>query len=147
MEIKALSVRQPWAHMIVHHGKDIENRSRKLTRRGRTLIHASAGMSKAEYDDAFGFMIMRDVMLETGLDRDTLGRGGIIGIVDIVDCVPWADSPWFVGAYGLVLRNARALPFTPCRGTISPLFWTPPPEVMDQLEPHISSKSESRTAA
>lgn len=47
--IKALSIRQPWAWLILWAGKDIENRSRRFHFRGRFLIHASAGMTRNEY--------------------------------------------------------------------------------------------------
>src|SRR5262249_2365182 len=40
-------------------------------------------------------------------------RGGVIGIVDMVDCVESSDSKWFVGRFGFVLTNTRRLPFTP----------------------------------
>ena len=34
-------------------------------------------------------------------------RGGIVGVVDVIDCVTSHSSPWFAGAYGLVLANPR----------------------------------------
>lgn len=43
--MKALSIRQPWAWLILHGGKDIENRSWNTNFRGRFLIHAAAGMT------------------------------------------------------------------------------------------------------
>ena len=50
--MKALSIRQPWAWLILNAGKDIENRSWYTSVRGRVLIHASKGMTLAEYEDA-----------------------------------------------------------------------------------------------
>src|SRR5512135_2097795 len=41
VQIKALSVRQPWANAIML-GKDVENRSRYFAHRGLLLIHASS---------------------------------------------------------------------------------------------------------
>ena len=38
--MKTLSVRQPWAWLIVYGGKDIENRSWRTPYRGPLLIHA-----------------------------------------------------------------------------------------------------------
>src|ERR1051326_1498970 len=38
--VKALSVRQPWAWLIIYGGKDIENRDWPTSHRGPTLIHA-----------------------------------------------------------------------------------------------------------
>jgi len=58
----ALSVRQPWAHAIIYAGKDVENRSHAAVRNGlyggvRVAIHASRGMTKAEYQCAAQFML------------------------------------------------------------------------------------------
>lgn len=39
--MKVLSVKQPWAALLVNGIKDIENRTRRTTFRGRILIHAS----------------------------------------------------------------------------------------------------------
>lgn len=125
-QLLALSVRQPWAHAIVHLEKDIENRSRTLSHRGLTLIHASAGMTADEYEEAAGFI--GAAVLKGIPHRHALDRGGIIGVVEIVDCVRASDSPWWMGPCGLVLRNARPLPFIPCKGTVCPLFWKPDAE-------------------
>ena len=42
MKYKVLSVRQPYANLIVKGYKDVENRSRRTNYRGLLLIHASA---------------------------------------------------------------------------------------------------------
>lgn len=39
--MKALSIKQPWAHLIVSGVKDVENRSWKTNYRGRIFVHAS----------------------------------------------------------------------------------------------------------
>jgi len=45
-------------------------------------------------------------------EEHELPRGGIVGVVEIVDCVTKSSSPWFhKGGYGFVLKNARPLPF------------------------------------
>jgi hypothetical protein len=41
-EMKAMSIKQPWVHAILHEGKDIENRSWQRSFRGWVAIHASA---------------------------------------------------------------------------------------------------------
>jgi tetratricopeptide (TPR) repeat protein len=38
--MKALSIRQPWAWLIVHGVKDVENRTWRTNFRGRFLVHA-----------------------------------------------------------------------------------------------------------
>jgi len=47
-----------------------------------------------------------------------LERGGIVGSVEIVDCVAASDSPWFFGRFGFVLREPQPLPFVPWKGQL-----------------------------
>ena len=54
--MKALSIRQPWAWLIVNGFKDIENRTWPTKFRGRVLVHASKGMTRDEYDDVADFL-------------------------------------------------------------------------------------------
>lgn len=109
--MKALSVRQPWAWLIVHGGKDIENRTWKTAYRGPVLIHAAKKVDLTAYnslaDEGIGLPPMEE-----------LHTGGIIGRVEIVDCVSISPSGWFSGPYGLVLANPAALTFHPCRGQL-----------------------------
>lgn len=136
-QIRALSVRQPWAHAIVHLGKDIENRGRRTSHRGLTLIHASAGMTRAEYEAAQSFMHARGVLGGYLPDIETIDRGGIVGVCEITDCVGSSDSPWWMGPHGLVIANARPIPFVACKGTMMPLFWQPDPEVLEYAARHL----------
>lgn len=120
-----ISVRQPWAWLIIHAGKDIENRDWKdwnpgLKVRGRVLIHASQGMTRMEYDDVREFFYC-DIDSPHGLTLpkfEALERGGIIGSVEIVDVVTMSNSPWFFGPKGLVLRDPQPLPFYRCKGQL-----------------------------
>lgn len=126
--MKALSIRQPWSWAILFAGKDIENRSWWTRFRGRVLIHASKGMTKGEFEDFIqtAHAISTTDSFPAGLTIpafDDLPRGGIVGEAEIVDCVTRSDSPWFFGPYGFVLRNARPLPFRPCKGKLG--FFTP----------------------
>lgn len=131
--IRALSIRQPWAHAILHLGKDVENRGRRSGHRGLTLIHASAAMSVEEYAEPFDFIAA--ACGATGVRFDVppmaaLPLGGIVGAVEIVDCVDSSESAWWMGPAGLVLRNPRPLPFMPCKGTVAPMCWLPPADVL-----------------
>lgn len=115
----ALSIRQPWAWHILNSGKDIENRDWATRFRGRVLIHASKGMTRAEYEDG------RDPLWSSGgptIELPPFGqldRGGFVGSVEIVDCVAASDSPWFFGRFGFVLRNPKPLPFfVPWKGRL-----------------------------
>lgn len=117
----ALSIRQPWAWLIVHGGKDIENRDWKTNVRGRILVHASKGMTHDEWKDAWMHAHGTGAIpkaLKEGVNRQNIERGGIVGSVEIVDCVAASNSPWFFGRYGFVLRNPQPLPFTPWKGRL-----------------------------
>lgn len=114
--MKALSIRQPWAWLIVNGHKDIENRSWATKFRGPVLIHASKGMTRDDYLACEIFCAdIPGVKLPAYED---LQRGGIVGQVEIVDCVTSHPSPWFVGPVGIVMANARPRPFHPCKGAL-----------------------------
>lgn len=123
IELPALSIRQPWPWAIIHAGKDVENRDWRTRFRGRFLIHAAKGMTRREYEACLEFChdISDEVVFPAGLTMpayEDLERGGIVGIAEIVDCVDFSESMWFFGWYGFVLRNARPLPFHPCKGRL-----------------------------
>lgn len=116
----ALSIRQPWAWLILNAGKDIENRDWKTTFRGNCLIHASKSGTRRDYDEAIDFLVDR------GLDRlqsdlpalDQLEKGGIVGAVEIIGCTDNSESPWFIGEHGFILRNPKPLPFIAYKGRL-----------------------------
>jgi hypothetical protein len=121
----ALSVRQPFAWAIFYAGMDIENRDWPTQHRGRILIHAPGIVRRDDY--AFfehacrnpEHWLCRAVMFGGGLPkRQDLLKGGIIGEVEIADCVTEHPSPWFAGPYGFMLRSARVLPFEPLPGSL-----------------------------
>ena len=118
--MKALSIRQPWAWLIVHRHKDIENRNWPTKFRGPVLIHASKGMTRDEYAAAFATAEEQGIELPPFED---LPRGGIVGQATIADCVQAHASPWFFGDYGFVLADAEPLPFCPCKGRLG--FFSP----------------------
>lgn len=122
---KALSVRQPWAWAIIHAGKDVENRSWQavnhgLTVRGPIAIHASAGMTRRDYENTAEFMAGLGI---TCPPASELLRGGIIGQVEVVDVVKDYGSRWFFGPRGLILRNPVPCEFIPCKGCLGYFNW------------------------
>jgi hypothetical protein len=133
--LKALSIRQPWAWLILHGGKDIENRTWSTKVRGRILIHASQGMSVDEWEDGLCFAIKarkgRGHPLVTMPGPKQITRGGIVGSVEIVDCVTASDSPWYMGDVGFVLRDPRPLPFVPLKGRLG--FFDVSADLLQQL--------------
>lgn len=139
-QLRALSVRQPWAHAIVHHGKDIENRTRRFGHRGWTFIHASAGVTDDDWARAHGFTEANRLPFP---DPGECQFGSIIGIAYITGSVcaadPRSSSPWWMGPYGLVIDRAHPLPPVPCKGTVAPLFWRPPADVLERLRPSLEA--------
>ncbi|MFQ6548247.1 hypothetical protein AADZ90_009835 [Aestuariibius sp. 2305UL40-4] len=122
---RALSVRQPWAWAIIHGGKDIENRTLGSIRSGgmetgRICIHAATGMREEEY--RWGLYKLQQVGV-TAPHPAELVRGGLIGVVDVVDIVSESGSPWFGGPWGLVLENATPIGPFPAHGALGYFEW------------------------
>ena len=125
---KALSILQPWAWLIIHGHKDIENREWKpynpgLKFRGPVAIHTGMKADRFSIDD-----VMRGIHPVTGgplvaLEPRSFERGGIVGMAEIVDCIETSESDWFVGPYGFVIRNARPVPFIPVKGQLGFFNW------------------------
>ena len=108
----ALSIRQPWAWLVVAGHKTIENRTRKTNIRGEVLIHASK-TKPTEQEMAMLRRICKALRVACPM---TMHYGGIIGSVEIVDCITHSDSEWFTGPYGYVLKNARSIKFKEATG-------------------------------
>lgn len=120
--MKALSIKQPWAWLIVNGHKDIENRKWKTNFRGRILIHAGKGLDTNADNDLWN---NRHPVSGEQSER-TAGlmlpnywqRGGIVGVATITDCVSASDSAWFEGPFGFVIAEAKLCPFIPWRGQL-----------------------------
>jgi hypothetical protein len=114
----ALSIRQPWAWLIVHGYKDVENRTWPTRRRGPFLVHAGKTLDHEGYE----FVEAEWSHIWMPAPKD-LELGGIVGRATLTDCVHIHPSPWFSGPCGFVLADAEPLPFQPCRGMLG--FFTP----------------------
>lgn len=111
--MKALSIQQPWAWLIVSRHKPIENRSWATSYRGPLYIHAGKSF------DHEGHAWVRETFPHIPLPKPhEFLRGGIIGQAILAGCVKQSDSPWFFGPHGFVMRDARPIPFLPCRGAL-----------------------------
>jgi len=117
--MKALTIKQPWVHAILHEGKDIENRSWQRNFRGWFALHASA-----QPDHYARFPRGHRVP-----DLDSLICAAICGVARVVDAVTASRSKWFWQPedgsinFGWVLADATALrqPI-PCKGALG--LWT-----------------------
>nr|WP_319268249.1 hypothetical protein [uncultured Draconibacterium sp.] len=112
--LKALSVKQPWAWLIVNGYKDLENRKTLKHLKGTFLIHAGQA-----YDTEGRIFVGAEKAKAIGMPYGSkIERGGIVGYVEFNGSVQESDSPWFAGPgfNGLVITEAHTLPFTPCKG-------------------------------
>lgn len=124
---KALSIMQPWAWLIVNGFKDIENRDWRCRFRGPVLIHAGKKVDRdAMKDLSAGYHPVTgqplDIETYAALPH-TFETGGIVGEATITGCVAQSDSAWFVGRWGILMREARPLPFIQCKGALG--FFVP----------------------
>jgi hypothetical protein len=138
----ALSVLPVWAWLILHAGKDFENRNWKAgypSRRTvaahcplRIYVHAGQKQPKAEYQLAWGFVehVINPGRVQEGLaptqlpSIEQLPKGGLVGSVTVVQWMDSSDSPWATGP-GLLLADPEPRPFVPCAGALG--FFLPEP--------------------
>lgn len=116
--MKALSLKQPFAELVVSGRKKIELRNWNTKFRGEFLIHASKSPDKKAMK-AFGF--------------NSLPLGCIVGKAKLIEVKHYvnedahskdkelhlANSSW--GNYGFVLAEAQRTKETPCNGKLG--FW------------------------
>ena len=121
-----LNIAQPWAHCILKHGKNVENRSQNLKKRGTIAIYASANLNKDRFNRC-----NNDFKIK--LTPDDVSFGCIIGFVDVVGVIRRKDvtvktKRWFYdhrSNYGYVLKNPiflkKPIKVKPPNGAVK--FW------------------------
>lgn len=124
MLIPCISIRQPWAWLILHGGKDIENRTWPLPSKfngKRVGIHAGKWFNPGEIAQIFNNL--KNARLIPKGKTLTLHElqaqcGGIVGIATFFSG-PANESPWaFPGEHHWHVTDARPLPFHPCKGRL-----------------------------
>jgi len=134
LPIPALSIRQPWAWLIVRPDiadsvtrrrdavrdgelKLIENRNWQTPFRGRFWIHASKTCTQREFNEALAFVHGLDLGIKVP-PLEELPRGGIVGAATLTDCIEGSFSPWFTGPFGFELSDPWPCDFRPCKGRL-----------------------------
>lgn len=115
---RVLTLKQPWATLVMDGHKPIENRGWKVNYRGDLWIHAGVGVDQEGLEDALSGPLVAG--------RE-LPRGVVLGRVRLVDMVQDADSPWAIpGQWHWVMADPRPLE-TPIPAAGMPGLWTWPP--------------------
>jgi hypothetical protein len=133
----ALSIKQPWATLLVNGLKTVEVRGWSTRRRGRVLIHSGRVPDRRRQAWA---------LVPANLREDAGQLGGIIGVADLTDCIVYrtpekfaADQPrhlndpsWFRNKrlFGFAFANMEKLVFRPCLGAL--FFFPVEAAVLDQ---------------
>jgi len=135
--VKALSIRQPWAELILQGRKTIELRTWQTHYRGRIAIHASQ-------------TVREEACVAYGLDPARVVRGALVGMVELAGILPLDERGWetlrdqhlslrdFPGPmFGWRLEDPQRLPQPiPMRGRMS-LFNVPDEVVAGKGPPPI----------
>jgi hypothetical protein len=143
--MKILSGRQPWWWMVLHLGKSVENRSRRVigSHQGPILLHASAWKSHRQewsyWQNALRWVEEHVPSLPIGsipaFDSPAMQYGGIVGVVDITGDILCPDPSvsgelaasyldrsvscwWMRDQFGYLLANPKPLPFTAWKGSL-----------------------------
>lgn len=124
-DVRAITVRQPWAWAIAHGGKTVENRSRGTAYRGTLLVHAGASWSERGATDQrvlhawTAWLSGRPIELaheehlrdpweradaldpDDDRERELLDRAAVIAVAQLVDSHPDAGccQPWGESEY------------------------------------------------
>lgn len=131
--IPALSIRQPWAWLIVNGHKDIENRDWSTNFRGRLLVHAGRTLTRKYYEECCAQLGTAGLLPSHFPSFEDLQHqvGGFVGWTQITGCQQEHSSPWKQeGSYGFMLTNSRPIPFTPWKGRLG-FFNVPEHTVME----------------
>ncbi len=130
--MKALSIRQPWADLILRGRKTIELREWSTAHRGLLVIHAGQQVENAACH-------------RWGLNPDSVPRGSLVGTVELVEIMEFdlelwkklwhqhlSPSPGPGKWRGWRVRNPRYLDKPiPCRGL--PGLFRVPPDIVKRM--------------
>jgi hypothetical protein len=124
-DVLAISLKQPWAALVVHGVKSVEIRRWSTALRGRVLIHAAKVSDPRPQAWAH---VPRE------LAEAALVVGGIVGAADVTGCIAYPSADAFAAdrmlhlndpawyrppvMYGFVLTRPAATRFRPLNGYI-----------------------------
>jgi hypothetical protein len=129
-DVRALTLRNPWAHLIAHYGKDVENRS-WMPPEGvdQLLIHAGKGMDpcpefmrNADWGDPHTSAVVAVVDLAYACDTSRRRETVVCG------CGRWAQPGQCHWKFATVWALPEPVPAVGRQG-----LWRPSPDVLDAV--------------
>lgn len=147
MRVRALTLWRPWPALILHAGKNIENRPWATSYRGRLYLHAGQRWDSAVLGSLWSSSV--PVPIPNAVPRDADGHPtGIVGVATLewvssgpggpprCKCGPWAIP----GEFHWRLADPVALPEpVPCRGFQG--LWIPTGDVIAAVEAQLGGGS------
>jgi len=138
-EVRVLSIRQPWAELILSGTKDTENRTWATQWRGRLVVHAGRRF------DTSGALVVAGLGITVPRPAPT----GYLGVADLVDvhpargqCCEWGEAG---GYHWRVVRPRRFEYPIPGPGRLG--LHRPPEPVAAQLDTAIGALHEHQPAS
>src|SRR6266536_1674641 len=136
--VPAITLRNPWAHLVAHHGKDVENRTWAPGPVTRLLIHAGKG-----WDPAAGARYGPRYTL------DRVDQAAVVAVAILARvCAVTVNAPpqvlcgcgrWAVhGQYHWRLRHVLALP-EPVAARGRQGLWHPAPDVRAAVQEQLAA--------
>lgn len=116
-QYRILTLRQPWAWLVVYGPKAIENRTWWVSYRGPFLIHAGKEMRRRDYRAVAEFAKERGVVIPQPTE---LQFGGIIGSAVLESILEPEDNTglWSLPhQFGWVLADRTPVEFVPYKGS------------------------------
>lgn len=126
--MKALSVKQPWASLIIGGIKDVENRTWQVTDLPATvLIHTGVSIDRDAVDflendlSEMGFKTINNILMGNIPDFQDMPRSAILGYATIEQCAQNYPSDWASpGQFHWVIKDVHVFdqPITGIRGQL-----------------------------
>lgn len=141
VELRALTIRQPWAACIASGRKLVENRTWPTRHRGPLAIHSSATR-----DMAVPRLALEAYSLAPS---PSWALGSILAVAELTGCheykpgcctSPWAEKS--AGVWHWVLADVRAVPEpVACKGSLS--LWRVPSAVAERVLAQLEAVSDA----
>lgn len=126
--IKVLTVKQPWAYLIVDNIKDVENRTWQTKYRGELYIHTSKNsfdFLALDYIKNIDNLLYQYVVDYFGIRNNKITKhmeqfGSIIGKTNIINILDNSYSVWAMkDSYHWMLKNSSRISPIPCKGKLN----------------------------